>query len=197
MILMLSCGVCASASEEPEFASREYWKKRGRTIVNNVVYKKDKNSYTAIDFLDTDESGNFVKEIVITDKIDGLPVTKIECLDVSEDVYFRDAKNTKSVKKIVLSDTIKRIGAETFVGYDSVETIRLSNSLKYIGAYSFSGLDKVKKLTLPDTVTHIGKLAFWGMKSLEKITLPKSLKNTPESGFGECISLKSVTFKSI
>ena len=192
MILMLSCGVCASASEEPDFTTREYWKQQGCIILNNVVYRKDKKSCTVKEFFTTDEAGNYIKELVIAEKIDGLPVTKIEFDDVDEDGYYRDIKDLTKIKKIVLPDTIKRIGGETFCGFEAVEKLNIPKSLKYIGRAAFYNVKSLKKLKLPDTVTYIGSRAFIGMVSLEKFVFPPKVKNVPDQAFAACYNLKKV-----
>ena len=190
MILMLSCGVCALASEEKPY-ERPYLEKDGFKIVNNVVYEKSGKSYKVIDFFATEEAAKTSTKIVIVSKIDSLPVTSIECYDTQEDWFTRNIPNT-TVKEIVLPDTIKGIGEGTFYGFEAVEKLNIPKSLKYIGRAAFYNVKSLKKLKLPDTVTYIGERAFFRMESLEKFVFPPKVKNVPDQAFTFCYNLKKV-----
>ena len=192
LILMLSCGVCALASEEKPY-ERPYLEKDGFKIVNNVVYEKSGKSYKVIDFFATEEAAKTSTKIVIVSKIDSLPVTSIECYDTKNE-FTRDIPNT-TVKEIVLPDTIKRIGGETFCGFEAVEKLNIPKSLKYIGSEAFYNVKSLKKLKLPDTVTYIGSRAFIGMVSLEKFTFPSKIKDIPYGVLQGCKNLSNVKFK--
>ena len=193
MMLMLSCGICALASEEKPY-ERPYLEKDGFKIVNNVVYEKSGKSYKVIDFFATEEAAKTSTKIVIVSKIDSLPVTSIECYDTQEDWFTRNIPNT-TVKEIVLPDTIKGIGEGTFYGFEAVEKLNIPKSLKYIGRAAFHYVKSLKKLKLPDTVTNIGEEAFSAMLSLEKFTFPSKIKDIPYGVLSSCHSLEKVTFK--
>ena len=190
MILMLSCGICALASEEKPY-ERPYLEKDGFKIVNNVVYEKSGKSYKVIDFFATEEAAKTSTKIVIVSKIDSLPVTSIECYDTQEDWFTREIPNT-TVKEIVLPDTIKKIGENSFFGFTAVKKLNIPKSLKYIGSEAFYNVKSLKKLKLPDTVTYIGERAFFGMESLEKFVFPPKVKNVPDQAFATCYNLKKV-----
>ena len=187
---MLSCGVCALASEEkPKYSENDGYK-----IINNVAYQKGSKSYAAIDIFGTYESFKNTTKIVVIDKIDSLPVTSVT--NIIYDYYesVGREKNT-TVKQVVLPNSIRTIGDYTFYKLESLKKINMPKSLKYVGASAFSGDKNLKKLNLPDTVTYIGEWAFFRMESLEKFSFPKKIKNIPIGVLSSCHSLEKVTFK--
>lgn len=129
-----------------------------------------------------------------------------------------------AVKKIVIPDTIQKIGTKAFsqcrgletvefagkpsVNYfgdyafeqtNSLDTLVIPNSVKTIGqnCFYFSG---IREVTMPDELTSVAKQIFYGSMSLHtvnnlsKMTLGTAATNSGESMFERCRSLRHVTF---
>ena len=209
MILMLSCGVCALASDSSQDYENElnlrkdYENTPGNPskvnpfrdslkVVGNVVYMKYEKFYAVVDFLGVDEDGNYVEKIVVPKKIDSLPVKWVIYLD---HYYFEEhGFSNDSIKEIVLPDTIEYIGDYAFWRHTKARVTHIPNKINTIGSYSYLARNR-KKIVLPATATEIAKDAFAESETLEKITFPKKVTTIPSGVLSYCKSLKKVTFK--
>ncbi len=139
-------------------------------------------------------------------EVDGKVVTEAE--------LARALDGWKSLVKVTLPDTVKRIPNMGFEGCESLEEIDLPASLEFIGCYAFkdcislrhitvesdcigeggeifsgAGLESV---TLCEGVTAIGDYAFMNTP-LRSVTLPSTVKTLGGYAFSQCDSLSSVT----
>lgn len=126
------------------------------------------------------------------------------------------AFSESTVKSVIISDGITRVGYRAFADCINLETIKLPESISYFSEEVFSncsnlvnvslpkdlkrisltmfyGCSSLKNIDIPDTVTEIDNNAFYGCSSLESIDLPESLTSIGLDAFRECISLKTVT----
>ncbi len=130
-----------------------------------------------------------------------------------EDGAFMDW-GRKSLKNVILPNSIKVIGENAFNGCKSLKSVTISNSIdtisnsidtisnsietipnskNVIGAQAFMECKSLKNVTIPDGVTKICRYAFSGCSSLKTITIPKSVAEIDCWAFLDCTSLQSVT----
>lgn len=130
-------------------------------------------------------------------------------------------KNCTSLTKVTLSESIKSIEANAFLGctalteidLGSVQTIGASafsdcvslsavhfgSSLQSIGDLAFAFCEGLTDMTVPDSVTHIGRGAFNGCTTLASITLPfvgPSKNATSSCHFGHIFGASSYSYNS-
>ena len=76
-------------------------------------------------------------------------------------------------KKILLSNSLEKIGDNMFAGQPKLSTI-IPESVTSIGSSAFYYCDSLKSITIPDSVISIGSGAFYGCRGLTSVTF----KNT-------------------
>ncbi|MCR4795060.1 MAG: BspA family leucine-rich repeat surface protein [Ruminococcus sp.] len=113
-------------------------------------------------------------EVVIADKINGVPVTKIA------PAAFGSCFNVKSV---VMADTVKVIGDAAFVG-SSLDSIKLSDSLEVIGDSAFVDC-KLTGIEFPDTLKSIGAEAFTYCPLKKEVVIPASVEQIKTYAFAK------------
>lgn len=134
---------------------------------DNFIYEIFKNHVTMFKY-----NGNN-KKITIPDKINNLPVEKIE------KEAFLDYKN---LKEIELNKSMVRLKLNCFKN-SSLEKIIINDNLKAIGAYAFNTCKNLKEINLPEGFLSIEKRAFYKCSSLRKIKIPNSVKIIDEEAF--------------
>jgi len=82
------------------------------------------------------------------------------------------------------------------IGCRSLKSLVIPDSVTNIGDYAFSGCWSLSSVVIPDSVTSIGDYAFWNCRSLTDIVIPDSVTSIGESAFKNCISLKSFEIPS-
>ncbi len=98
----------------------------------------------------------------------------------------------KTLKELVLPETLERIGVRAFAGCEALWSIDLPNSLTTIRENAFWGCDALLSVTFGENLTAIGINAFYGCDSLTEIKLPMSLQALPASCFADCKALVTV-----
>jgi len=96
-----------------------------------------------------------------------------------------------TLKEIVLPETITEFSYLTFYGCKNLRKINIPKDLITIGDSCFSGCSSLKEITIPNNVTTIKASAFNGC-SFTEITLPSGISTIPESCFAGCRSLKKI-----
>ena len=96
-------------------------------------------------------TNDFKGDLVIPEKINGLPVTSI-----SKEAF----KDLSTVENIILPDTIEVIDAYAFSGCSSIKSFDMPKNLQVIGDYAFSGMDGLTSVKIPEDVFYIGNGAF-------------------------------------
>ena len=97
-----------------------------------------------------------------------------------------------SLKKVILPDSVTKVGKEAFSNAD-IESIRFSKNMKKLNDEVVSYCENLKTVILPEKLETIGKGAFSHCKYLKKIKLPKKLKTVKERAFEECRCVKTLT----
>ena len=95
-------------------------------------------------------------------------------------------KNCDELKKIVIPESVKSIGAEAFYNCISVTEITIQgNNLESIGHNAFVYCLRVQKITLPVSIRSIGSHAFLYCTGMEKISYTGTSQEWKMISFGE------------
>lgn len=154
---------------------------------NNLFfkYKKFPNKESRIVSV-TSKFSDIVK-LTIPERINDLTVTRINP-DLDSNLV-----SGFTVEVLTLPDTIKDIGAESFVGI-SINKIEFPTSLKLLGRYAFYGCSKLKEVSFPKSseLESLESFVFGRCILLSYIDLPKNLKNIHSSCFHHCYDLRHI-----
>lgn len=132
-----------------------------------------------------------IVELTIPERINDLTVTRIDPgLDSKLVSGF-------TVEVLTLPDTIRDIGAESFVGI-SINKIEFPTSLKLLGRYAFYGCSKLREVSFSKSseLESLESLTFGQCILLSYIDLPKNLKSIHSSCFYHCYSLRHIVIPS-
>ena len=122
--------------------------------------------------------------LVIPDKIEGLPVTVID---------WYAFENCYNLKSVTIPDTVTHISRFAFAHCTVLETVNMPKSLYSIEQYAFFNCPKLKGINLPENLAVIEQRAFSGCKSITEITIPKACTSVGEYAFLNCDSLNTIT----
>ncbi len=103
-------------------------------------------------------------------------------------------KNTNTVEKITLPDTVTEIKSKAFYSCFNVKEIILGKGLKTIGTQAFADSNYLQKVVMHEGITEIGGAAFAGCRELLEVTLPTSLETIGYRAFENCKRLNDVVF---
>ena len=98
----------------------------------------------------------------------------------------------KSLKSIVIPDSVTNIGWYSFSDCTSLETITIPNSVNNIESHAFSGCKNLKNITLPEYLYYIGDGTFYSCTSLESIIIPDQVSWIAWGAFYDCTNLTSI-----
>lgn len=128
-----------------------------------------------------------IVELTIPERINDLTVTRI-----NPDLYSKIERGF-TVEVLTLPNTIKDIGAESFVGI-SISKIEFPTSLKLLGRYAFYGCSKLKEVSFSKSseLESLESFVFGQCILLSYIDLPKNLKIIHSSCFYQCYRLKHI-----
>ena len=135
----------------------------------------------------TDCSESAEGELVIPNKIEGLPVTSIG------DYAFT---RCDSLTSITIPEGVTSIGEGAFYYCTSLTSITISEGVISIGYYAFTDCRSLTSITIPEGVKSIGYYAFNGCSSLTSITIPNSVTSIGPWAFEGCVSLTSISVTS-
>ncbi len=98
----------------------------------------------------------------------------------------------KDLNEVHISNGVKLIGEEIFMGCKNLKTVRLPADMTEIPKKAFTSCKNLSELTIPEGVTTIGDSAFSSCESLSEISLPAGLQTFGTFAFSHCTSLKEV-----
>ena len=104
------------------------------------------------------------------------------------DAFYR----CKTLKSVIMPDSITALWGDTFGECTSLKTVVLSKSLTEIATFTFDMCTSLTSVVIPDSVSSIRYNAFSGCKSLEYVDIPDSVTSIEGHAFGNCVSLKYV-----
>lgn len=105
--------------------------------------------------------------------------------------------NCKSLKEIIIPDSVSAIGAYAFYGCTSLENINIPTLVNRIGDRTFRDCTSLKSIEIPDSVQSIGVEAFWQCTSLTSIEIPNSVTSIGNFAFNCCTSLERIVVPNL
>ena len=123
------------------------------------------------------------EEIVIPSKHNGKPVVAVGTYAFL---------NSATVKKITLSEGIKRVEDSAFKNCDALVSVRFSSSLEEIASGAFADCNALQEVTFPKNAKteKIGTNAFESCTSLEGVSFPVSVEKIDNYAFMNCSALR-------
>ena len=119
-------------------------------------------------YLGTDE------EVEVPESVQSLPITEIGNGAFGKLVLFTE-NSYIPVRRIVLPDTVARIGSAAFNACRELTEIILPKQLLFIGSRAFAGCSALKEITLPDSLKSLSAYAF-SESGIRRITLPEGIE---------------------
>jgi len=96
------------------------------------------------------------------------------------------------LEQVAMSRSLKLISSEAFRCCTSLVDLDLPDSLSEIEDHAFSGCNALKRLVLPPSLTIVGNGAISSCKALEEINIPAALTNFGKTFLSHCTALKSI-----
>jgi hypothetical protein len=180
--VLVLCFAGCSKDKAPEISEGKDNTITNDTLVeNNFKYAvNDSGNYEIVGYI-TDGATDV--NITVPSEIGGRPVTGI-----GNDAF----KAVKTLKTIVIPESVTYIGEAAFLGCDGLVEITLPNSVKTIEKMAFSNCINLKKITLSNALETIDAYAFSYCQNLTDIVLPASLNAIGDGAFYECNSLEGI-----
>ena len=122
--------------------------------------------------------------VVIPEKIDGLPVTAI----------LPNAFAGTNIESVDIPDTVTIIWDDAFNCCQELHTVKMGNGVTKIGTQSFKKCKNLKVLTLSKNLIKLGTSAFEQCENLEEVFIPKTVSEWGMQVFFGC-PLTSLTFE--
>ena len=150
--------------------------------INYIHYiEYNKNYLDVIGFEDN------VKDIIIPDNIDGVPVIR----------WSLDKIETEKIKNHVRSidfGSIKEFGNHSFTGFDKLETVLMSSQVTSVPL--FDNCKSLKSFIIKNgsTLDVINERTFFGCEMLKEVVLPHSLKSYASFIFEFAPNIKKINF---
>ena len=163
-----------------------------------------------IDHVEITGAGATPSEVIIPEKIEGLPVTvigksafayatmvSVTIPDIVQEIGTYAFKGCTLLEEVILPDGITSLQG-TFQNCSNLKKAVLPDSITTIGNSTFENCQKLSKIKLPEQLTSIGADAFYDCYALELETtiLPENLTSIGVNAFHFCYLLKSITFPS-
>ncbi len=123
-------------------------------------------------------------EIIIPEYYNGLPVVEIQ-----EKAFF----NNTFITKVVVPDSIQKIGEQAFAKCSSLKTVVIGDSVSVIEGYTFYFCPSLEDVTIGNSVTTIGPYSFAGCTRLFSIVIPNNVIEIKTYAFHSCTSLNEIT----
>ncbi|MBR4182350.1 MAG: leucine-rich repeat protein [Lachnospiraceae bacterium] len=117
----------------------------------------------------------------------------IKVTELADEIFGTPYLPTISPEKIVLPDTLERIGDNAFQGSALTEII-IPDSVKYLGEQAFSGCNGLISVEIGDGVEVIKESTFNGCIRLTSVVIGDGVETLELSAFYGCSSLTSVEF---
>ena len=116
---------------------------------------------------------------------------EVELLKGVEEIFDCAFTDCTGLSKIVIPDTVKRIGTYAF-RMCALTSIELPDSVTEIASHAFAGCGNLTSVIIPDSVTKIGEGAFEGCGNLTSVVLPEGVTEIASHAFAGCENLTSV-----
>ena len=113
------------------------------------------------------------------------------CVEKGIEVILSESfAGRQDIEKIVLSDTVKDIGAVAFGECTNLREVvfESENNIERIGDGTFILCEKLNEFNFGSKLERIGEMAFWG-SGLKKADIPESVKVIEDTAFWACNNL--------
>ncbi len=104
-------------------------------------------------------------------------------------------QDCSTLKKLILSDGIKKLQSSAFKGCINLETVKIPESIQFDGnsQSAFEGCSKLSEVDMPKQASGtISGRMFQGCASLKSIKIPSGIRMLNTSVFHDCTELKSI-----
>lgn len=98
-----------------------------------------------------------------------------------------------AVKRIVIPDGLKTVGASAFRGCENLTRINLPDTVETVGSHAFYNCKSLATASLSNQLKTLGAFAFYNCKVLGAVSLPEGLEAIGENAFFNCTALTSIT----
>ena len=157
------------------------------------------------------------KQVVIPDKIDGLPVVTLTYKKDQATKQYVGAFMGSDIQTVRIPGTVVAIAPYVFSDCTSLTQVTFgehsalktvwqaferctalkqidfsATELQVIGTRSFYGCTALEKVIFSDCLIEIDSEAFYGCSALTEVNLPDSLLKIKGSAFGDCTSVKRI-----
>lgn len=96
------------------------------------------------------------------------------------------------ITKVILPNSVKRIGSAAFAGCDLLTSVTMPAGLEYLGDLAFYYCLALTDITIPDGVTAISDYTFAFCSELQNVTISKNLVSIGDGAFGNCRKLAAI-----
>ncbi|GFH50160.1 hypothetical protein CTEN210_06636 [Chaetoceros tenuissimus] len=90
-----------------------------------------------------------------------------------EEIPWQTFATLSKIETVIMSDSLKRIKNEAFVGCVNLSFVKLSRNLEFIGESAFEDCKYLSSIFIPPSCTKISDLAFLGCKKLIIMNVPQ------------------------
>lgn len=132
------------------------------------------------------------EKVEIPGRVFDTPVTEIAPYAFSR-LLMLENSGYVPVKRVVIPNGVKKIGAGAFYNCLQLEEVILPTSLETIGSQGFGNCPSLEKIELPKRLRNIGAYAFAECTSLESVQLPGSVHSIGDGVYACCDSLREIT----
>lgn len=115
-------------------------------------------------------------DVTIPAAVEGYPVVELRST-------FR---NKGILKNVILPNSLRRIGQETFYYCDKLTSIVIPDSVTELGERAFQYCKSLQKVKLSQNLTRIEKYAFYSCSKLMEIEIPQSVTEISSEAFRFC-----------
>ncbi|MCR5653039.1 MAG: leucine-rich repeat protein [Ruminococcus sp.] len=144
-------------------------------------------------------SWNNNNEWIVTGSVDGYEVIEVPAEYNGKSVFMIEigafSKN-KTVKKVIVPDSVQYISRRSFAGCTSLEEVVLpDNSLQQLGDGAFADCTSLKKINIPSGITEIGNDTFMNT-GFTRFEIPDNITDVGRNAFKNCKFLRYLTIGS-
>ena len=154
--------------------------------VDGICYRRNGNELTVTRKAEWDNTYQGVVTIPAHVTIDG-----VECTVTA--IAGSAFKNCRSLRTVVLPETMKRIGKFAFKGCTSLTAMNLPDAVEDIGFAAFQNCSAIRSFTIGKGLKHISSYAFFQCRGLQQINIPSTVETIDPEAFFYCQTLRNLT----
>lgn len=121
----------------------------------------------------------------------------VETITINKNVDYRYMlyqPYCRKLSEIIFAEGITEIYDDAVIDLKTLKKVTLPSTLKKIGKKSFYGCSQLEEINLPEGLQTIGEESFYGCKSLTNISLPSTIKVIEKFAFSDCSGIESIEF---